>query len=277
MIIDTHVHIVAPDEQRYPRQLVPGSSDWVLDMSGETMLDLMGKAGIDRALLVQAYTAYQYDNSYVADVAALQPERFVSVCIVDATRPDAPDQLTYWVKERGVRGLRLFAAAQAEAPWLDDPHSFPLWERAAQLDIPLCACLRRFGQLKQLVTAIARYPQVRVALDHLGAPRLDDGPPFDSAAPLFELVKFPNVFLKFSSVNLYAAAQGRSTPKDFFRRLLEVFGAQRLMWGSNFPNTYDRSLHDQLSLALDELSFASEAERRWIFGDTARSLWPSPG
>jgi L-fuconolactonase len=276
MIVDTHVHIVAPDQHRYPRKLAAGNSDWVIDMSGETMLGLMGEAGIDRAMLVQAHSAYEYDNNYVADVAMIEPEHFVSVCIVDPTRPDAPEQLTYWVKERGVRGLRLFPAAERDAQWLDDPRTFPLWERAAALDIPVCVCLR-FRQLARLRIVIERYPHVRVALDHLGAPRLDDGPPYENAAPLFDLVKLPNVYLKFSSVNLYAAARGKSTPTDFFGRLLEAFGARRVMWGSNFPNTYDRSLKEQLALALDELSFVLEADRRWLFADTARSVWPMLG
>src|SRR5215472_13123909 len=192
MIIDTHVHIVAPDQQRYPRKLAPDNSAWVIDMPGDMMLDLMGEAGIDQAMLVQAHSAYEYDNNYVADIAMMHPQRFVCVCIVDPTRPDAPEQLTYWVKERGVRGLRLFPAAEREPQWLDDPRTFPLWERAAALDIPICVCLR-FRQLARLRMVIERHPQVRVALDHLGAPRLDNGPPFENAAPLFDLVKLPNV------------------------------------------------------------------------------------
>ena len=276
MVIDTHVHIVAPDQQRYPRKLAPGNSEWVLDMPGETMLALMDEAGIDRAMLVQAHSAYEYDNNYVADVAMKYPERFVSVCILDPNRPDAPEQLTYWVKERGVRGLRLFPAAEREPPWLDDPSTYPLWERAGALDIPVCVCLR-FRQLERLRTVIERYPQVRVALDHLGAPRLEDGPPYESATSLFELVKLPNVYLKFSTVNLYAAARGKSTPKDLFSRLLAVFGARRMIWGSNFPNTYERSLKEQLALAMGELSFVAEADCRWLFADTARSLWPMLG
>jgi L-fuconolactonase len=276
MIIDTHVHIVAPDQRRYPRKLAPDNSAWVIDMPGDEMLRLMGEAGIDRAMLVQAHSAYEYDNNYVADVAMMHPESFVSVCIVDPSRADAAEQLTYWVKERGVRGLRLFPAAEREPQWLDDPRTFQLWERAAALDIPVCVCLR-VRQLARLRPVIERHPQVRVALDHLGAPRLDDGPPFEQAAPLFDLVKLANVYLKFSSVNLYAAAKGKSTPKEFFARLLGVFGAQRVMWGSNFPNTYDRSLKEQLALAKSELSFVPEADRRWLFADTARSLWPMLG
>ena len=276
MTIDTHVHIVAPDRQRYPRKLDPENSGWVLDMSGETMLQLMSEAGIDRAMLVQAYTAYEYDNNYVADVARMWPDRFVSVCILDPTRFDAADQLTYWVEERGVRGLRLFPAGEREALWLDDPRTFPLWERAGKLGIPVCVCLR-FRQLPRLLAALERHPQVRVALDHLGAPRLEDGPPYESTAPLFELTRLPNVYLKFSSVNLYGAAKGRSTPREFFNRLLQAFGSHRIMWGSNFPNTYDRSLKDQLANRLDELSFVPEADRRWLFSETALSLWPILG
>jgi hypothetical protein len=34
---------------------------------------------------------------------------FASVCIVDQYQAGAADQLTYWVRERGVSGLRLFA------------------------------------------------------------------------------------------------------------------------------------------------------------------------
>ena len=59
MIIDTHVHIVAPDQHRYPRKLAPANSAWVTDMPGETMLDLMDEVGIDRAMLVQAHSAYE--------------------------------------------------------------------------------------------------------------------------------------------------------------------------------------------------------------------------
>jgi predicted TIM-barrel fold metal-dependent hydrolase len=272
MIVDTHVHIVAPDQGRYPRKLAPDNTEWVLDMPGEKMLELMAEAGIDRAMLVQAHSAYEFDNSYVADIATLYPERFISVCIVDPTRADAADQLTYWVKERRVRGLRLFPAAERDPQWLDDPGTFGLWERAEDLDIPVCVCLR-FRQLTRLRSVIERHPGVRVALDHLGTPRLDDGPPFANAGQVFDLAGLPNVYLKYSSVNLYAAARGKSTPRDFFKRLLDVFGPSRLMWGSNFPNTYDRNLREQLALAQNELSFASEADRRWLFGDTARSVW----
>jgi hypothetical protein len=46
-------------------------------------------------VLVQAYSAYKYDNSYAADCAARYPDRFTSVCILDPTQRDTPEQLIY--------------------------------------------------------------------------------------------------------------------------------------------------------------------------------------
>jgi predicted TIM-barrel fold metal-dependent hydrolase len=274
MIVDTHVHAIAEDQRKYPRKVAPEHNEWVKDTSAETLLALMGDAGIDRTIIVQAYGAYQYDNSYAADCAVQYPGRFASVCILDPLNPAAPDQLSHLVNERGVRGLRIFTLTQPERFMLDDPTTFPLWERAALLKIAVCVCTR-FSQLPRLRVPLDRFPDLKVALDHVGGPRLDEGPPYAGAQPLFDLARFPNLYLKFSSVTMYAAARGASTPQEFFRRLRDAFGARRMMWGSNFPATHDRPLKDQLQLARDHLAFASDEDRRLLFGDTALTLWPT--
>jgi len=283
MIVDTHVHVISDDQQRYPRQITRSAGvsaflrehlrNWVQDMNAEALLGLNAQAGIDKTVLVQAYSAYKYDNSYAADCAAEYPDRFTSVCILDPTQSDTPEQLTYWVKQRGARGIRLFTTTENEGLWLDDPHTFPVWERAASLGIPICI-MTLFHQIPRVRTVLERFPAVTVALDHLAMPRLSAGPPYNGVQPLFDLARFPNLYLKFSSVSLYAARKGKSTPKELFTRLIDHFGARRLMWGSNFPATYDRSLKDQFDLARQELSFLSQDDQRWIFGETALTLWP---
>jgi L-fuconolactonase len=241
-------------------------------VTAETLLSLNAQAGIDKTVLVQPYSVYKYDNSYAADCAAKYPGSFLSVCILDPTRSDTPGQLTYWVKQRGMRGMRLFTTTETEGTWLDDPRTFPVWERAAGLGIPICI-MALFHQIPRVCTVLERFPNVTVALDHLAVSRLSVGPPYDSVQPLFGLVRFPNLHLKFSSVNLYSARRGKSSPKEFFTRLIDRFGARCLMWGSNFPTTFDRSLKDQFDLARQELSFLPQ-DQRWIFGETALMLWP---
>jgi L-fuconolactonase len=271
MIIDTHVHVISGDQRKYPRRA--DEQDWVRDTSGEMLLALNRDAGVDRTVLVQGYGAYECDNSYAADCARQHPDSFASVCILDPRQADAPEQLSYWVRERGVSGLRLLTIVEPE-PLLDDPRTFPLWTRAASLAIPICI-MTRFHQVSRLPAMLERFPDVRVALDHLALPRLSDGPPYDSLQPLFELLRFSNLHLKFSTETLYAARRGRSTPKEFFSRLLERFGARRIMWGSNFPATHDRSFKEQVELAREDLAFLPQEDQRWLFSETALSLWPA--
>jgi predicted TIM-barrel fold metal-dependent hydrolase len=103
-----------------------------------------------------------------------------------------------------MRGIRLFTTTETERTWLDDSGTFPVWERAASLGIPICIMVL-FHQISRVRTVLERFPHVTVALDHLTVPRLSAGPPYDSVQSLFELLRFPNLYLKFSSVNLYAA------------------------------------------------------------------------
>jgi len=271
MIVDTHVHVISEDQRKYPRK-AGELPEWVQDLSGAALIALNHAAGIDRTILVQGFGPYEFDNSYAADCGVEYPDRFACVCIVDQLQKDAPDKLTYWVQQRGVRGLRLLTIAEPEA-LVDDPRTFPLWDRAAALGVPVCI-MTRFHQVPRLPALLERFPNVPVALDHVAVPRLSEGPPYDTLKPLFELVRFPNLYLKFSSETLYAARRGKSTPREFFSRILDRFGSKRIMWGSNFPATHDRGLKEQLAMAREELAFLPEEDQRWLFGETALTLWP---
>ena len=275
MIVDTHIHIVSEDEAKYPRNVEPHAVAWIRDMpvSGESLLGHMAEAGVDRAIIVQAFGVYQFDNSYAADASAAHRDRYASVCVVDPLLPDAPDRLSYWVTERGMRGIRLFTSTQPEGTWLDDPATFPLWERCAALGIPVTVQVMA-RQLHKLRPVLERFPGLPVAVDHMGAPALDDGPPYEAAKPMWDLAEYPNVHLKFSSMSIYQSNEGKSSAAEFFPRLVERFGPQRLLWGSNFPNTYDRGLKEQLAMARDVMAFLSPAEQEMVFGGTALTFWP---
>jgi predicted TIM-barrel fold metal-dependent hydrolase len=245
----------------------------VRDLSAEEFVALNDAAGVERAILVQAFGAYRYDNRYVADVASTYPHRFVGVCIVDALRPDAPQTLDFWVKERGIKGLRVVTWTEPEV-MLDDSRLDPLWQRASELRIPVCV-LTNFPQVPRLRRVLEHFDQLRLALDHLGLPRLNDGPHFSNERALFDLAQFANFHGKFSSWTITAAAKnGAPALVNFFRRLVDTFGAQRLMWGTNFPASNDRTYQGYVAYAREQLSFLSSDEQRWIFGETALSLWP---
>jgi predicted TIM-barrel fold metal-dependent hydrolase len=157
---------------------------------------------------------------------------------------------------------------------IDDPLLDPLWRRASELQIPVCV-LTNFHQVPRLVRVLERFGGLRVALDHLGLPRLDDGPDFSNEQAIFDLARFRNFYGKFSSWTIAAAAKnGAQARVEFFRRLVDTFGAHRLMWGTNFPASNDRSYRGFVDYAQEQFSFLLPDERRWIFGETALNLWP---
>jgi L-fuconolactonase len=277
--IDIHPHVIATDHARYPLCPLEGRmSEWAKERSvtSEQLLAAMDDAGVDQAVLVQASSAHGYDNSYTADSAAAQPDRFAWVGGLDALAPDAPDVLTYWVRERGMAGLRLFTAGSTlpeQSAALGDPASFPTWERARDLAIPVCVQMRSAG-LPLLRGLLDRFPEARVVLDHLGRPPLDDGPPYKAAQPFFGLAAYPNLYLKITTVTLLDAARGRSTPRALLERLVETFGPGRLAWGSNFPAS-EGSLRGLLDQARDALAFLPARDQERILGGTALELYPA--
>src|SRR4051794_28962361 len=111
MIVDTHLHPLSDDMAAYPR--LESARFQGVNTVDET-LEQMRLGGVDRVVLVQFFGVYGNDNSYVADCVQRHPESFAGVGCVDPLAPDAGAALTYWVRERGLHALRLFAPRGAE-------------------------------------------------------------------------------------------------------------------------------------------------------------------
>ena len=276
-IIDIHPHIISPDLKRYPRGPLGGKqSDWsaTRPVSLEQLIAAMDATGIAKAAIVQASTCYGHDNSYVADAVAAHPKRFTGVFSADVLAPDATAKLRHWM-ERGLTGLRLFTfgSTMSEQASFDDPKSFPAWTYAADHDLSICMQMSASG-IPQLVKMIERFPKVKVLLDHMARPTLDDGPPYAAAASLFGLARYPSVYLKLTKRNFEQAKSGKATPETFFPKLVAEFGAQRLSWGSNYPSS-EGTLPDILDVARKALAVLPQQDQDWIFAKTAQVLYPA--
>jgi predicted TIM-barrel fold metal-dependent hydrolase len=273
--IDTHAHVISPDTARYPHAPLGGEqSGWSRErpVSFEKMIAAMDEAGVARMALVQASTCYGHDNSYVADAVAAHPERFAGVFSVDVFAPDAPERIRHWIG-RKLRGMRVFIAghtAAAKDARLDDPSAFPAWEVASDAGIPICVQMR--GTYAQLDAVLARFPQARVLLDHMGRPAVADGPPYLDAEPLFELARHKNLVLKLTTHNVRDSRQGKATPETFFARVVKEFGASRIAWGSNYPAS-EGSLATLLADARAALATLPKEYQEWIFFRTAKTLY----
>ncbi len=277
-VIDIHPHIISPDLKRYPRAPLGGKqSDWsaTRPVSLEQLIAAMDATGVQKAAIVQASTCYGHDNSYVADAVAAHPERFTGVFSADVLAPEATIKMRHWM-ERGLTGMRLFtfgSTMSEQASWLDDPKSFPAWTYAADHGLSICMQMSATG-IPQLIKMIERFPKVKIILDHMARPTLDDGPPYAAAASLFGLARYPSVYLKLTKRNFEQASSGEATPETFFRKLVGEFGAERLSWGSNYPSS-EGTLPDILKLAQKTLAVLPQQDQDWIFAKTAQVLYPA--
>jgi len=277
-VIDIHPHVISSDTKRYPLAPLGGhQSDWARErpVDFERMIAAMDEAGVARSALVQASTSYTHDNSYVADAVAAHPKRFTGVFSVDVCAAGAPERIGYWMS-KGLTGLRVFIAghtAAAKDARLDDPRSFPAWEAAGKAGLAVSVQLRAAG-LPQLRTMLERFPNVRVVLDHMARPAIDDGPPYAAAASLFALARYRNLYLKLSTHNVRESRRGKATPESFFGRVVKEFGAARIAWGSNFPAS-EGSLAEILAEARAALASLSREDQDCIFFRTAQTLYPA--
>lgn len=277
-IVDTHTHVISPDHVRYPLAPVGGKqSDWSAHhpTDHETLLRALDDAGIERAVVVQASTAYGNDNRYAVDAVRAHPDRFGGVFSIDMLAGDNVAQMRRWL-DAGMSGLRIFTTGTTmpgQADWLDDERTFPVWEYAQQHGVSICVQMTAAG-IPKVINLVTRFPGVRVLLDHLARPNLESGPPYESAAPLFGLAGHPGVYLKLTNRTIREASRGASTPEAFFPRVIAAFGAARVAWGSNFPAA-EGTLAALLAEARNGLSMLTEADRASIFGGTARTIYPA--
>jgi L-fuconolactonase len=277
-VIDIHPHIISPDLKRYPRAPLGGKqSDWsaTRPVSLEQLIAAMDATGIEKAAIVQASTCYGHDNSYVADAVAAYPKRFTGVFSADVLAPDATVKMRHWM-ERGLTGMRLFtfgSTMSEQASWLDDPKSFPAWTYAADHGLSICMQMSASG-IPQLIKMIEHFPKVKILLDHMARPTLDDGPPYAAAAGLFGLARYPSVYLKLTKRNFEQANSVKATPETFFPKLVAEFGAQRLAWGSNYPSS-EGTMPDILKVAQKSLGVLPQQDQDWIFAKTAQVLYPA--
>jgi len=268
VIVDSHVHVIGPDRNRYPLTPRELSGKWYFEApcSAERFLEEMDGAGVDQAVLVQAVGAYTFDNAYAADSAAARPDRFASAACIDPQGADPRGDLDRWLVERGMRGVRIFAVSRTSS-WLGDPKTFPIWEHALARGAHLIVTIMGPHQLPELVRFLEAFRDTEVSLDHCGFP--------DAAKPesLLALARFPKLQLKVTTHVIDVGAEHAGEPQPFVARIAREFGADRMMWGSDFSQTWDRPYAALAALGRRAAEGLSAADRAAYLGGTAARLW----
>lgn len=155
---------------------------------------------------------------------------------VDLRDPDCASQLAEQARDPAFRGVRFTPLLNA------DPEGY-LRSRAA---VQTCGALRDHGVLLEVlapsplfdaVAALASaHPDLVVVLAHFGLP---DGDPaqFDNwRAAMANLARLPNLHVKVSGLPLSGTPESdRAMTARHFDTMLALFGADRLLYASNWP------------------------------------------
>jgi len=269
MIVDSHTHIVSADEERFPLQCTvtdpADPSSWPVHarVTAEELAREMTDCGVERACLVQGFAAYQFDNRYTIAAAEADPNRFVSVCVVDTQQQAASTQLESLAVHPRMRGVRLVSGFMEGDAGLDSPGARRVWDAADRLGLVVVA-FTLGNQLESFAAAARSHHQRPVILDHCGF--IDVVNDFERLASLAPL---ENVYLKVSTRVLV-----QDDPAQIVRQLADKFGAGRLLWGSDYPASHDRSYRDWVELARASTHKLARDETDLYLGGTALQLWP---
>jgi L-fuconolactonase len=276
MIIDAHQHVWDLTKAHY-EWLGPATHGSISrTITEEEVLPTLHRCGIDAVVLVQAA-----DNRQDTDNMLATAERCPEVVAVVGFVPlEDPETTAHQLAELSalslIVGIRVLFHERADPDFLLRPdvnESLALVADAG-LTFDLVSVLPR--HLEHVPVLAERHPSLRMVIDHLSKPPI--GRP--DREPWWSLIEraaqSPKVFAKVSGLYPEEAKMNWSTAsiRPFVERAFEVFGADRLMYGGDWPISvqaggYEPVWHG-LSPLFDELP---AADRAAVLAGTARRVY----
>ncbi|MCS6863295.1 MAG: amidohydrolase [Abditibacteriales bacterium] len=272
-IIDSHLHVWSSDFARYPFE---GREELKqMNASAEFLLRCMDAAGVSGAVIVQPIT-YRWDHRYVTECLQRWRDRFRGMCLINPCDPNAPQTLERLVTANGYCAVRINPNLYPQGVGLDSDLSDRILEKAAELGIAV-GFLIYPEHFEAVDTLLTRHPRVNVIIDHFGHCHTRDGGP-ETNVPLQKLLamaRHPRLHVKLSE---FPRASSEGYPyrdlHSWTHALLRAFGAQRLMWGTDFPFIIEQCGYTRgLTLLSEETPGIASTDMEWLLGKTAEKVF----
>ena len=265
MIADSQVHIWAADTPERPWP--PGEAARAhtpTPLTAESLLEKMDAAGVTRAVLVPP--SWEGDrNDVVLAAAQRYPDRFAVMGRISLEAPESRAEFLPLARTKGMLGFRFTFHTEKQQKLLTDSASDWLWPAAAAAGVPLM--VHPPHSLPLIDAIAARYPNLRLVIDHLGLVRPKvNHEAFARLPALLVLAKRPNIAVKASAVTDYS-----SEPYPFpilhgyLRQVFDAFGPKRIFWGSDISRVR-HPYRQMITLFTEELAWLGEDDKAWIMG-----------
>lgn len=194
------------------------------------------RAEISASVLVQA-AASEAETRFLLSLAREHASIAAVVGWVDFEAPDVRQRMSGLVREGAgkLRGFRPMVQDIADPDWLARPTLDAAFEALLEFGLTFDALIfpRHFDVLRR---RLRRYPQLKSVLDHCGKPDIAAGSYAPWAAQIATLARDTPALCKLSG--LLAQAQpgaGADQLAPYVAHVLRSFGAERVMWGSDWP------------------------------------------
>ncbi len=272
MRIDAHQHF-----WRYTRE----EYSWIdepmrairRDFLPPDLAPLLAATRLDGTIAVQARQTLA-ETHWLLELARAHPLIKGVVGWVPLAEPGVGATLDELVRDPRFKGVRHVVQGEP-AGFLEAP-SFnagvrEITQRGLVYDLLVFA-----RQLEEAARFVDRHPSQRFVLDHIAKPVVAGLPPAAWRHSLDELARRPNVACKFSGV-VTEVPDWQWTPdllRPYFEAVLEAFGPDRLMFGSDWPVCLVAAEYGRWFACVEACTAAlSGSERQRILGGTAAAVY----
>jgi L-fuconolactonase len=234
MIIDAHQHFWNPARGDYGWMDGPGLEAIRKPIQPVDMAAHLKKHGFDKTVLVQAAPTIN-ETEYMLGLADATPHVAKIVGWVDFESQSDLKHLQRLAKHPKFSGVRPMIQDLPDPEWMH--RKDVQWAFDAIIDLDLTFDALGFPiHLEPFLRLFNRYPKMRIVVDHCMKPRIRDGGFLQWAPGIAKIAKETSVFCKLSGLATEAKSGWETeTLLPYARHIIEVFGADRTMFGSDWP------------------------------------------
>jgi L-fuconolactonase len=275
-VVDAHQHFWDPRRVDYP-WLAPAYPELDRTFGFEDLAPHLRSTGVDATVLVQSADSAA-DNDAMFEIADKHPEIVGIVAWLPLDQPsDAEKTLEKLMHRDRFVGVRNLVHVRPDPDWVLSEAvsaSLGLLERA-NVPFDFVSALPR--HLEHVPAICERHTRLTVVIDHLAKPPIGGAGLEPWASLIGRAARYPNVYAKLSGLYRAGDERGPWTVEDLrpiVRYALELFGAERLMFGSDWPVCELAGGYEAVTGALFSLfQDLDEHERQAVLGGTAISVY----
>ncbi len=276
-VVDSHHHFWDPTKRDYYWMNGDELASIRRPMGPEDMRPLLEANGVHRTVIIQTVPAISETEEFLSIAAKTD---FVAGVVgwVDLTEPGLEDTLAS-LKQGAhggfLKGIRHQVHDEEDKQWVARKDVIAGIKKVGEAGLAY-DLLPKEPELPACIKAVDANPNMRFVVDHIAKPRIAMGEMEPWASLLGELAKRPNVMCKLSGMVTEAdwRAWKPADLKPYVEKVLEFFGEDRVMFGSDWPVCLLASNYATVKDTLDGLlgGMNSEAKAK-VFGKNATACY----